>query len=101
MSRVDADVEAITLLRNALLAFGDRERVAIEQTEMEIARTDGILEDAERHWRNELERRAQVLHECFREAAYAAREGGHVDCSRQEFAVAQAEEQLAQVIQWR
>lgn len=99
MARVQADIEAIKALREALRTFAGRQRDAMDQARAEIARTDALLAEAERHWRREVDRRNQALRNCLNEQAYAAREGRHVDCSRYEYALREAEENLARILE--
>jgi len=101
MSRVQADIEALKALREALLTFANRQMSALESAESEIARTESMLDQAEQHWRYEVERRSQALQACLREAAYAAQQGYCVDCSGYEYALQEAEENLTRVVQWQ
>jgi hypothetical protein len=101
MTRVHADIEAIKGLRLALLSFANHEVDILGAIESEIALTQSMLEDAERHWRYEVNQRQAYLEDCLREAAYAARQGGHVDCSPCKFALMEAQEHLARIVRWQ
>lgn len=98
MTRVYADVEALKALRSALIDFGRRQYEAIETAEQEIARTQQILEEAERRARQEVEQARAALENCYRQAMLAAQQGAWVDCSSYESALHYAEEHLGEIL---
>lgn len=75
MSRVDADLEALKELREAVSTFTNRQKEALEAAEREINITLTMLEEAERHWYYQVEERQHFLEQCQMEAAAAAIEG--------------------------
>jgi hypothetical protein len=101
MTRIAADVEALDALRDALRVFAARQTDALDAAEAEIDRTQAILDDAEQDARYAVERHQAELHTCYREAAFAAAEGGWVDCSGYEYALSEAEDRLARIIRWQ
>jgi hypothetical protein len=86
MSRVDADLEALKGLREALVTFTQRQLEALDTAEREIAITIIMLEEAERHWYYQVQEREHYLEQCEMEAAHAASEGYYIDCSSYAYA---------------
>ena len=101
MTRIAADVEALDALRDALRIFAARQTDALDSAEREIGRTQAMIEAAEREARREVERCRTALVDCYREADYAAAQGGWVDCSGYEYALAEAEDRLARILAWQ
>lgn len=101
MSRVQADIEALKSLQQAMLTFAARQADALQSAESEIAYTQERLEQAERHWRYEVERRRAEVEACYLRAAMAASQGYAVDCSAEEYALRQAEERLTEILRWQ
>ncbi|MDZ7379134.1 MAG: hypothetical protein ONB06_07270 [candidate division KSB1 bacterium] len=101
MSRVQADIEALKALRQALLTFASRQSDVLQSAESEIARTEAMLREAEQYWRRQVERCRVELEACIYRAMLAAQQGYSVDCSAYEYALQRAEEQLTRVIQWQ
>jgi hypothetical protein len=98
MSQVEADIEALKTLRQALRAFANRQSEALQAAEAEITYTLASLEEAEAYWRREVERRRWELNACLAQMDY---EGYYVDCSSYERTLDAAEQELEQVIRWR
>ncbi len=101
MTQVNAEVEALRALRQALPDFARRQYEAMEQAEQEIARTLQRLKSAEWRAREEVEYARAALEGCFIQAMLAAQQGGSVDCSYYEHALRQAEEHLRRILEWQ
>jgi len=101
MTRVDAEVEALKALRGALPDFARRQYEAMEMAEQEIVRTQQLLEEAEARARQQVEAARAALEACYYQALLAAQQGGSVDCSYYEYALRQAEEHLARILEWQ
>lgn len=65
MTQVNAEIEALRALRQALPDFARRQYEAIEQAEQEIARTLQRLESAEWEARERIEYARAALEGCF------------------------------------
>ena len=101
MTRVQADIEALKGLRQALLVFARAQVEALEAAEREIQLVQQALDESERYWRHELERRRAALEGCMVRAMMADQQGHAVDCSPYQYALLEAEERLARVLQWQ
>lgn len=102
MNRVNADIEALKSLREALVDFINRQKEALEAAKREIDITIGMLSEAEHHWYHQIGERQRALEQCRMRAAHAAAQGQHsVDCSSYAHALHEAEERLKYVRQWQ
>src|SRR5690348_2875187 len=101
MSRVDADLEALKELREAVVTFTNRQKEVLEAAEREINVTITMVDEAERYWHYQVEERQHYLEQCQMEAAMAAAEGYYVDCSSYAYALREAEESLANIQRWQ
>lgn len=101
MARVQADVEALKALRQALLTYAGRQSDALQSAEGEISYTMQLLDEAEQRSRRQVEHRQAALQSCLAEAAHAASQGYAADCSACEYALREAEEHLTRIVQWQ
>jgi len=100
MSRIDADIAALTAFHLALGRFEQEQRGILDKAAHELDATRASLERKTERWRMELARRESALAGCQRQAAAAAQRGMWSDCSRELWAVQEAEERLANVRGW-
>lgn len=98
MSDLQANLETVAQLRETLVGFVHRQQDALESVNDDIRWTLDKLDDARRHWQYRVDLYTRQAAECYERAAWAAAQGGWLDCSPYAKALGEAEEQLAEQI---
>jgi len=97
MTAVHADLEAIKLLRAALLTFAGRVQAALPDSEFIVARATATLDSLEERTRRRVDILTQQLYDCHA----AAINGYAVDCYSIQQALWHAEQHLVQILHVR
>lgn len=101
MAEIQADIEALKALHDALVRFRYTQRDVTDRGDQEIEATRASLEAKASKWRLRLEQALSDLRACEYRAAAAAEQGGWIDCSGFARAAAEAGDQLAHVQSWQ
>jgi len=97
---IDADIDALRGLHQALVRYRHAQREVAARGEDEIRLARAALEAKASYWRAQLELGQAGLGDCQDRAAQAA-EDGAVDCSGYARAVEQSREQLERIRRWQ
>jgi len=97
---IDADIDALRGLHQALVRYRHAQREVAARGEDEIRLARASLEAKASHWRTQLELCQAEFGACRERAAQAA-EDGPVDCSGYARAVEQSGEQLEHIRRWQ
>lgn len=100
MTKIHADIDALTELRAALTRFRYAQREVTEHGGDAIEVTRASLEAKASRWRARLEQGQAELAAC-RDRAVAADQDGPVDCSGYARAVGEADERLEHIRHWQ
>ncbi len=101
MADIQADIDALRELADALTRFRHAQRDVVERGDHEIEVTRASLEAKASRWRSLLARRLAELAACQQAAAQEAAAGGRADCSAEAAAVAEAQDRLEHIRRWQ
>jgi hypothetical protein len=101
MSDFDVEIGALRQFRDAVHRYWYEQRNVTEGVGHTIQSVEASLEGKARRWRARLEESRAELESCRARAAYAAEEGGYIDCSSWEQAAHEAQEKLEHIDRWR